>query len=48
MNTEPLTNYDNPGSLGSRLRARRMEPLKTLIRRVHATRVSPRITTGRR
>lgn len=40
MNTEPLTNYDNPGSLGSRLRARRMEPLKTLIRRVHAAKGS--------
>lgn len=36
MNTEPLTNYDNPRSLGSRLRAGRIEPLKKLIRRVHA------------
>lgn len=40
MNTEPLTDYDNPRSLGSRMRARRMEPLKALVRRVHAAKGS--------
>jgi hypothetical protein len=36
MNKEYLTNYKNPNSLGSRLRARRMEPLMKLIAKVAA------------
>ncbi|MEI6673570.1 MAG: methyltransferase domain-containing protein [Verrucomicrobiota bacterium] len=36
MNTHKLTNYDNPNSFGSKMRARRMAPLLGLISRVHA------------
>ena len=35
MNKEYLTNYKNPKSLGSRMRARRMAPLFDLISKVH-------------
>ena len=36
MNTKKLTNYDDPNSLGSRMRAKRMAPLLELISRVHS------------
>lgn len=35
MNTDRLTNYGNPDSFGSRMRARRLAPLMSLIRKVH-------------
>ena len=35
MNSKYLTNYNNPASFGSRMRARRMAPLVGLISRVH-------------
>jgi hypothetical protein len=36
MNYNDLANYDNPDSLGSRMRAKRMAPLIGLISRVHS------------
>lgn len=38
MNTRKLTEYGNPDSFGSRLRARRLAPLAGLIARVHSQR----------
>lgn len=35
MNTSALTDYDNPNSFGSRMRARRMGPLMDLIAKVY-------------
>lgn len=43
MNTHKLTDYDNPTSFGSRMRARRMAPLIGLISRVHAQNGNVRI-----
>ncbi len=36
MNSDKLTDYNNPQSFGSKMRARRMEPLVGLISRVYA------------
>jgi hypothetical protein len=43
MNLAALTNYEDPKSFGSRMRARRIGPLLALIKKVHQTKGEVRI-----